>query len=585
MVTNVYVSSVKYAAVAQFAINTAYTLGQYIRQLAAPAAGNERVFKCTTAGTTGGSEPSWNLGNNATTTSGTATFTQVGGQEANQSAGNWTAPLANINTAATLITAGFGVRVFVHSDHVETVAASATYSSGNCDFTVSVNPSAATLPPVDSDYQRGAQIITTGNNNLNIQSGLYQGFDFKCGTGSGGASIGVGNGNFVATGLDDCTLQLLNTNSGNTVTFESTPTFPGHVRMRRTKIKFSATGQNIQLSNAADVEWYDTPSGAVDSGGSIPTNLFTFPSNTPHRRAIFHGLDLSAVNTTMFTGAVYAGVDMWDCKLHASVTLPTNKDANDPLAYFSIVNCDDSTNARNFRYYYASMGMIITSDTLAVADSGATDGVTQYSHRFDIQLHGGGAPNHFNPVVGPWISRRYNTTGASKTATIEVIGFRQNSLGAFVDTELWAEFEVLDNSGVPLCSTIRTRQASPMGTGTANTTSSKAWDTGGVAARQNSHAYVVGDLIKLASNTGRIFMCIQAGTSNGSEPGGYATAADGDQVTDSGAIFVAGRRMKLQATFTQAVKGIVRARIMGAFLNGLGSQGTRINVDPKIDIA
>src|ERR1700744_6527309 len=96
MTANVYVSSVAYAAVAQWAASTAYTVGQYRRQLATPAFGNERVFKCTTAGTSGSSEPSWSLLDTPTTTDGSVTWTQLTGHESEQAAGSWNAPFGTV---------------------------------------------------------------------------------------------------------------------------------------------------------------------------------------------------------------------------------------------------------------------------------------------------------------------------------------------------------------------------------------------------------------------------------------------------------------------------------------------------------
>lgn len=577
MTTNVYVSMTKWLAVAQFQISHAYTLGQYIRQLATPAYGSERVFKCTTAGTSGGSEPSWNLGNNATTTTGTATFTQVGGQEAEQTGGNWTAPLANVENAATQVTAGTNVQVYVHSDHVQTNAGAVTVNCGNCNFVISVKTTAATLPPVDADYQRGAQIITTGGNGLNVSNGYFKGFDFKCGTGSSQADFQA-SGNGATPFYDDCTIQLLNTNSNSRIRLSTTGTFPGGSRMLNTPLTFSNSGQSIEISNALNWEWWGTSAQAAVQG-TMPTNLFSFPTNTPPRLCEFHGLDLSNFNGTIFTNQVYSQVEMWDCKLHASVTLPGGKDASDLGCYFRMVNCDDSTNARNFRFFYAGLGVVINSDTKVVAASGANDGVTSYSHSYAFTLHGGGTLTYQDFGRGPWYSKRYNSTGSSVTLTMEAIVFNTSTIPTNIT--LWMEAEVLDTAGVPMATLYSTRQATPMGAGTNLTTSTKAWDGGTLSARANSHAYSAGDVIKLASNTNRVFYCTGAGTSAGSEPGGYATAVDGGAVTDGGAVFRAGFRVKFQQTFTPQVKGIVRARICGILAGGT----IVVSVDPKLTIA
>ena len=54
----------------------------------------------------------------------------------------------------------------------------------------------------------------------------------------------------------------------------------------------------------------------------------------------------------------------------------------------------------------------------------------------------------------------------------------------------------------------------------------------------------------VASNPGRVFFCTQAGTSNGTEPAGYATAVDGGSVTDNGAVFRAGWRFSFSVNVT-----------------------------------
>lgn len=59
--------------------STAYTLGQFIRVATAGGSGYEpyanRIYECTTAGTTAASQPSYNTAVDATTTDGTAVFT------------------------------------------------------------------------------------------------------------------------------------------------------------------------------------------------------------------------------------------------------------------------------------------------------------------------------------------------------------------------------------------------------------------------------------------------------------------------------------------------------------------------------
>src|SRR6266404_558133 len=100
---NWYIGSVEWTAVAAWAALTAYVStsnggrGDYVRQLAAPSTGNERVFRCTTSGTSLASEPSCTLTKNATTTETAGpVWTECTGQEADQVAGTWKAPHARL---------------------------------------------------------------------------------------------------------------------------------------------------------------------------------------------------------------------------------------------------------------------------------------------------------------------------------------------------------------------------------------------------------------------------------------------------------------------------------------------------------
>src|SRR5215472_6896223 len=65
--TALYVDSAQYANVAQWTATHAYSVGNIVRQLAAPTAGNERCFICLVAGTSVGAEPAWVLTRGAAT--------------------------------------------------------------------------------------------------------------------------------------------------------------------------------------------------------------------------------------------------------------------------------------------------------------------------------------------------------------------------------------------------------------------------------------------------------------------------------------------------------------------------------------
>src|ERR1700741_447543 len=112
-----YISSVAYAAMSSWQASHAYTVGALIKPTS-PATGQEYAFRCTSAGTSGGSEPAWSSAksNNSTINDSGAQWTNVSGQ----STYNWSAPAGSLYcmTNATFADrTAPGDRIFLSSDH------------------------------------------------------------------------------------------------------------------------------------------------------------------------------------------------------------------------------------------------------------------------------------------------------------------------------------------------------------------------------------------------------------------------------------------------------------------------------------
>lgn len=570
--TNAYVSSVAYTAVAQWAAATAYSLGQYVRQLAAPTVGNERVFKVTTAGTSGGAEPAWTLTNNGTTADGTVTWTQVAGQEAEQLAGNWRAPHARVDSARSVLGLVAGDTIFVSSDHAETKAAASTVGSSTVHVSIlSVSRVGASLPPTSADLSAGASIATTGANSISIQHLYAHGVTFSAGSGASTASI-----TFTASAmrcqLENCALVLANTSASSVIT--TSGTFKPDVELINTTMTFGAAGQKISMV-AADFRWLAT-AGAIL--GTAPTTLISFSGGNADRADVtISGVDLSAITGTLVGASSLAGqVLIRDCRLASGVAVASSA----PATWSSVVrvhNCDDSTNGRNYRFTEHSGVGTVSQDIVVRRTGGASDGITSLSHKYENAS--GISGSIYRPLCGPWVSKRQNTVGGAVTLTVEIISPQAT---APTNALVWMETEALATSGYPLAARYSTRIASPLHTASTLTASTEAWDAG-VTARANSTAYSVGDIRKVASNPGRVFYCSTAGTSAGSEPAGYSSAVDGGSVTDGTAVFRAMWRQKVTQSFTPQVRGVVRARICTAFASA--SPVATLYADPKLTIA
>jgi hypothetical protein len=578
-VANWYVDSVAYAAVPQWSALATLTVGTYRRQLAAPAFGNERVFKVTaiTTGITGAAEPTWNLVNNATTTDSGVTWTQITGQEAEQAASNFKAPFATIQGAENVVSAAG--TIFVGDDHTDTQAATYFIGLSGLHQYFSINHASFSVPPVEADYLAGAKALTSTTNNLTLRGFLFmKGFTLTAGSGSSNASMtfcdSSGGASIPTVVLEDCTFVLGTTSTSARFVFGAASFSFSIISLINPKFTFGATGQSITFTGGNGPRLYWT-GGVCPSGGSVPTNLF---NTWGAIEATVRGVDFSAQNGNFFTASITpAGRSVVeDCQFHASTVLPA---ATSPLFgdYLRFTNCDDNTSGHNYRFKHYNSGVVITDDGAVIHTGGASDGVTSLSHKYTTTIVNGATGNFFFPDNGYWMKGRYLTTGSSKTLTINIIAFTS---ALPTNANMWLESEMLTTAGVPLGTPNTSRVNMSTSAGTNLTTNTEAWDSGSVAARQNSHAYSLNDQIKVATNSGRVFICTTAGTSAGSEPGGFATAVDGGSVTDSGAIFRAGWRCQLSQSFTPRVKGFLRARVQAAL-----ATGAIFNVDPKLVIS
>lgn len=592
--TNFYVSSVGYTAVAQFAINTGYVStsnggrGDYIRQLAAPAVNSERVFRCTTSGTTGAAEAAWNLNNGVTTTQGTAVFTECTGAEADQAAGNWKAPaarIANITARGGTASANtLGDVIFLSQDHAETQASSwspfsAVLYSG-LRIVCCQRGGGSSMPPVSADLVTTptASISSTGSNDITLQGGsstgssiMYENVIFKSGRNIIGASA-----NSSELRLKSCSVVL--NNATNSSVIRPHNSILSVARWDNVTLTFGHVGQSIQtVSGASGVyfEWKNTPSALA---GSVPTTLFT-QSSVPSGVMDLHGLDLSALNTTLFSNTAAWGnwfVNGWDNRLNSAVALTsaTVGSIASPGGFF-FMSSDDSTNNRTYRRMEMRGHYSVDTVSTVARTGGASDGVSSFSDKVvfgnSLQIEEG---------VYKVLSRYWSATGSSVTATIY---FVVSAATALTNADLSLDVEALTNSGNIQGSITSNFIADFLTAGSPHATDTSAWDTG-APARIDNHAYAVGDVFKTATCPGQIFIVTTAGTSATSEPAAYTGVADGTQITtdrNGGSMTVRCMiRQKMTQAFTPQVAGMVLATIRSN-----QATGSTLFIDPKLYIA
>lgn len=476
-----YCGSVQHAAIAQFAISTAYSVGNIVRQLAAPAVGNERAFRCTTAGTSGGTEPSWSLTKGSTTSTGTAVFTEVTGN----STYGWAAAAARIDRLAAW--ALNGDTAFIASNHDETRAATLTVASTNPAIFVryiSVDP-AGSVPPVAADYLRGAAVRVTGANEIRFinGNGFYFGIDFYAGSATDGGIISLGvTSNTGASNheLYDCSLNLIGTGSGGLINIGNTIGYTAGCRtlFDNVKVSFAATGQSIRLGPGV-FDWRNT-SGAI-TGATFPTSLFTGSTGSATGAGTFtvDGVDLNAITGTLVAALpVPFIVNFANCRINASATL-----AAAPTVVGAAVNmavCDDgATGYKQARQTYAGK---LTQEATIVRTGGASDGVAAISHKIVTNAN----TKRHTPFEGFPLAIWNTATGVSKTLTVELV----NDGVTLTNNDFFIEVEYLGNASYPMASMVSSAPATPLTAASNLPSSVEAWNTTGLASPVKQYASV-----------------------------------------------------------------------------------------------
>ncbi len=441
--------------------------------------------------------------------------------------------------AAALTAKAAGDIFWVSEDHAETQASAMTLLSpgtvANQCFIYCVDH-AGTVPPVSADLRTTATISTTGNNAQTITGvAYYYGIIFNGGTsGTGGTFIASTAGNSIK--FENCSIRKGST-SAALITIGPT-TGSALVLLKNTTFQFAAATSNISIRSCM-LKWSATASAIL---GTVPTTLFAPSTGGGGATVTLDGVDLSVLgsgNTIVGAGNASQNYVLKDCKLGASVvvaTPPTNPAGADTY----LARCDSAgTNYRTEKYTYE--GSQVT-ETVVIRTGGAAIGTVGLSTKIVTT-----ANSNWTSPYRALLDSAWNAVTASNVGvTIEGVW---NSASLPNNDQIWFDVGYLGASGNPLASFANGSKADNLASGSALTASTQAWDSL-VTARANSTAYSLGDIRKVASNSGRIFFCTTAGTSAGSEPAGYATAVDGGSVTDNTAVFRAATRFKQTVTLS-----------------------------------
>lgn len=499
------------------------------------------LFICSTAGTCGAGEPTYDTTTGNTTVDSGCTWTCIG---ATGSFGLFAAPFARLQTAVSSSWIAAGDTVYVGSNHAETQSTSMTItvvgsSSSANPVRIYAIDVASHAPPRAGDLSTAATVSTTGSAAILIGGPCdVYGITFVAGTsGSPFSQVAYLSGNVQK--YTACSFQY-GTSSGGQWNLGANAT--GVVEWVNTTYKPLAAGQRIGL-HGVQFTWRDTPNAIVL--GTAPSSLFS-DTSSPANTTNIVGVDLTNLGSNEIFGGATSNSNCFiaNCKLASGTTLGSS--ATTFLERFTAVA--SGTTAETYSMRIVDFSGNLTTLTDLVATSGASNG-TAYSHK----IVSTSLCTPLRPFRSAPMAVQNTSTGANRTLTVEAIAFTPTIPS---NADFWIEATYPGSASSPIATTISQAPANPLAATAALGASSTSWGSA-LTARQNTTVYAAGAIIGVASNPTRAFFCTTGGTSAGSEPGGYATAVDGDSITDNTAVFRAGWRVLLTVAATSPQPQIV----------------------------
>jgi len=546
-------------------------LGVLIKNTAA-----DHYFICTTAGTGGtGGEPSWNTTTGGTTADSTVTWTCIGAISSFST--RWAAAAKMLqnpiwNGVSWMVNAN--MTVFIGDDHSET-ATTAYTPSFPCQV-LCVDHTAAF--PLTSANLKITALLTLIGGSANFWNGVLNGYVYGLqivNSTSTTQQVIAGALGSARVYFEQCLFSLTTATANVRLMLGDNANVGGVCTFRNCTFNISAASQNVLINGPVRMEGcsltgsFGGSANQIFSGAGVFVNFVAegcdFSTN------VSSGANLVGTGSS---GQPYGYMLFKDCLIRSDYTaVYRGGDAGMAQLVIELQRCDSGgTNYRNERH--SALATELTS-VAVIRTNGAVDGSTAISHSIAASANAFNGSNVFGamPLV-IWNA----TTGANRNVTLYGIA---NDSRVPTNDELWLDAEYLGSSSSPEGSYGRGSKANILATGSVLTADTSAWDSA-ATARSNTTAYVVGNAIKLASNPGRIFFCTTAGTSAGSEPGGYATAVDGGSVTDGTATFRAGCRFSQTLTLSSPQPG--QAGYLYCFPK-IGRASTMYYLDPKVSLS
>lgn len=389
--------------------------------------------------------------------------------------------LADATMAASVVAAAAGGTSYVSQVHAETSGATTNIAIPG----TATNPSKiicgndAAEPPTAVAVT--ATVTTTASAVISVYGSAYiKGIGFIS---SGACNINTGDdsaNSFMR--LEDCSIQCSGT--GIRIGNMDTANTSQETALENCTFKTGAAGHTIQVGHDVRIK-----GGSFLSGTAAATNVFSASSSRVGRNLTVDGFDFTNLGgggtwTGALALAAAGGAQLFkfrNCKLPTwSGVLVTGTIL--PSQRFEMWNCDAGDT--NYRLWIEDYLGSIKHETTIVMTSGASDGTTPFSWKMASSAS---ASYPTLPLKSPEIFKRNETTGSSKTVTVEFVhdtnvaaGQGAGTASAFQDNEVWLEVQYLGTSGFPLATFISDKPADVLAAAADQASSSVTWTTTGL---------------------------------------------------------------------------------------------------------
>lgn len=451
---------------------TAYTVGALRRQPTTPTPptlGNERVFLCTGAGTSGSSQPSWNLNKGGVTLDGTVTWLEVTGNETYK----FSAPHRTLAKALQWCNPGDRLFFDVASPAL-LVSSDLTYASPGTAtnpvyiYTVTGGPG-ATPPSSSHDHSNGGFITET----TSAGHFTFTGFAYCHGMYFRGQGDSTKNVRFQGTTVGWHFVDCLFTSNGE---MEIAPSLYGYVKLQRCGLSLGTASRIISLSNAT-LHCRD-----CSIGKSLLTPTSIFASNAANKTStiIMEGGAIDSSTSPTLLNVTADTTQRLMIEHTDFVGVPTL--LSSPLTTLdskvTLINCD--AGSTRLKFAQASPEGEIRTELTVVASPGATDGETPVSYK----MTSSSVASRAVPLVSEPICFWRSSAGTG-TVSIDVL----TDGVTLTNEEAWLEVETRDTTLNDSMRTSHYTDSNANSSGTifftgaaAQETSSVTWNTTGITS-------------------------------------------------------------------------------------------------------